>query len=65
MVGFAVGWCSIPANDPMKTKRRIKAVMSDPLFAGESRPSSAKERVAKPMQNSCTPVPMNTLKSIG
>lgn len=45
----------------MNTNSRMKAVMSEPLFAGDSSPSSAKDRVAKHMQNSCTPVPTNTL----
>lgn len=53
-----------PAKDPMKTKRRMKAVMSEPLFAGESNPSNAKVNVAKHMQKSCTPVPKNTLTNV-
>lgn len=49
----------------MKTKSKMKAVIRDPRLAGESRPSRAKDRVAKHMQKSCTPVPTNTLKSMG
>ena len=47
----------------MKTKRRMKAVPRDPLFAGERRPNNANTRVARNIKHSCVPVPTKTLKA--
>ena len=54
-----------PAEAPMKTKMRMKAVRRDPRLAGERSPMRAKLRVAKVMRPSCTPVPTMTANSMG
>jgi hypothetical protein len=50
----------------MKTKSKMKAVVKEPLFSGESNPSMVNVRVATlmSMQISHTPVPSKMLRSI-
>ena len=50
----------------MKTKSKMKAVVKEPLFFGESIPSMVNVRVATlmSMQISWTPFPAKTLRSI-
>ena len=46
----------------MKTNNKINAVINDPLFAGDNKPSRANVNVAIHIQHSWTPEPTKTLR---
>ena len=58
----AAAW---PPAPPAKTYNMSNAVMSDPRFAGDRKPNSAKVSVSKTMHPNCTPDPMHTENNMG
>jgi hypothetical protein len=46
----------------MNTNNMIKAVVSDPLFAGDNKPKIANVKVATAINPNCTPVPTKQLE---
>lgn len=48
----------------MKTNKKIKAVVNEPLFSGDNKPIKVNVKVVQLIQINCIPVPRKTLKRI-